>query len=183
MSILGKKIAARFGDRILRKSALSIRDGAGVFEHVLGGGKFKTVLEIGTYRGVSAAEMSRHCDRVITIDLKHGKLERMGERFDRESFWRALGCDNIELHLVADDAEKAALINSLQFDFAFVDGAHDETVANDFALVRRCGAVLFHDVDQRGTPEQDHVYDFVMSLPKHQVTQLDIFALWGSDDA
>ena len=37
MSILGKRIAELYGDRILRKSALSIRDGAGVFEQVLGG--------------------------------------------------------------------------------------------------------------------------------------------------
>lgn len=178
MSILGQKIADLHGVGTLRKSALSIRDGAGVFERVLGSGRFKTVLEIGTYKGVSAAEMSRYCERVITIDLKHGKLERMGDSFDREAFWQSLGVENVELHLVEDDAEKADLINRLEFDFAFVDGAHDQTVKNDFELVRKCGTVLFHDMDKRGRPELDYVYDFVKSLPQDQVEVIDIFALW-----
>lgn len=178
MSKLGQQIADLHGACILRKSALSIRDGAGVFERVLGSGRFKTVLEIGTYRGVSAAEMSRYCERVITIDLKRGKLERMGESFDRHAFWKSLGVDNVELHLVENDVEKARLINGLDFDFAFVDGAHDRTVKDDFELVKRCGAVLFHDADRRGSPEKDYVIDFIESLPQDQVTYHDIFALW-----
>lgn len=175
---LSKQIIDLHGASFLHKSVLSIRDGGGVFERVLGSRKFKTALEIGTYRGVSAAEISQYVERVITIDLKHGKLERMGEQFDREELWHALGIDNIELHLVENDAEKAALINGLEFDFAFVDGAHDQTVKDDFELVRKCGTVLFHDVDSRGRPELDYVYDFVMSLPKHQVERMDIFGLW-----
>lgn len=175
---LRQRIVSLYGDKFLRKSALSIRDGAGVFETVMSGKGIRTALEIGTYRGVSAAEMSQYCERVITIDLIHGKQEQMGESFDREALWRALGISNIELHLVRDDAEKARLVNGFEFDFAFIDGAHDQTVANDFALVRKCGAVLFHDVDRRGQPEQDYVIDFVESLPQHQIERLDIFALW-----
>jgi hypothetical protein len=38
--------------------------------------------------------------------------------------------------------------------------------------------VLFHDYDRRGGPGEDHVADFVDSLPKHQIEKLDIFALW-----
>lgn len=175
---LSAKIRELHGDKFLSKSALSIRDGAGVFEKVLGDGQYQTVLEIGTYRGVSAAEMSRYCDKVITIDLKHGKREINGETFDRYAFWRSLGISNIDLHLIKDDVEKARLIEGLQFDFAFIDGAHDATVANDFELVKRCGTVLFHDIDRRGRPELDYVIDFVESLPKHQIEVIDIFALW-----
>lgn len=175
---LRQRIVSLYGEKFLRKSALSIRDGAGVFETVMSGKGIRTALEIGTYRGVSAAEMSQYCEQVITIDLIHGKQEQMGESFDREALWRDLGISNIELRLVANDEEKAQLINVLDFDFAFIDGAHDQTVANDFDLVRKCGAVLFHDVDRRGQPELDYVYDFVMSLPKDQIERLDIFALW-----
>lgn len=171
-------MVARYGGKTLKRSALNIRGGAGVFEQVLSGNGYRTVLEIGTYRGVSAAEMSRYVERVVTIDLKHGRQEQLGEHFDRKAFWRGLGIDNIELRLIRDDTEKAALINGLEFDFAFVDGAHDATVANDFDLVKRCGRVLFHDYDSRGTAERDYVYDFVNTLPKHQVQVLDIFALW-----
>lgn len=175
---LAQRITELHGRGFLHKSVLSIRDGGGVFERVLGGRQYKVALEIGTYRGVSAAEISQYVDKVITIDLKHGKIERMGETFDRESFWRDLGITNIELHLVEDDEEKARLIHSLDFDFAFVDGAHDQTVANDFALVNRCGTVLFHDCDRRGRPELDYVIDFVESLPKGEVERMDIFGLW-----
>jgi predicted O-methyltransferase YrrM len=129
-------------------------------------------------QGVGAAELSRYCDKVITIDLKRGKLERAGETFDRHALWASLGVTNIDLRLIANDKEKAALIAGLEFDFAFIDGAHDRTVANDFALVKKCGAVLFHDYDRRGVKEQDFVFDFVNTLPKDQVTVRDIFAFW-----
>jgi predicted O-methyltransferase YrrM len=175
---LASKIIELRGPDYLRRSVLSIRDGGGVFEKLLAGKGYKTILEIGTYRGVSAAEMSQYCEKVITIDLKRGRMENLGETPDREGLWRDLGISNIELHLVKNDREKAALVNGLEFDFAFVDGAHDQTVRDDFELVKRCGKVLFHDVDSRGKPELDYVYDFVMSLPKEQIEIHDIFALW-----
>lgn len=162
---------------IFRKSALSIRDGAGVFDKVLGGKQYKTILEIGTFRGIGAAYMAQFCDRLITIDLANGRLEQLGEKFDRHALWSGLGINNIELHLVEDGRGKASLINVLQFDFAFIDGGkHD--VADDFDSVKRCGTVLFHDFDKRGNRAQDTVYNFVRSLPREQVTVMDIFALW-----
>lgn len=178
MSEMRKRIVDLFGQHALKRSILSIREGGGVMEHFLSGKGVRTALEIGTYRGVGAAEISQFVDRVITIDLDHGRLEQLGESWNRGHFWSSLGIDNIELRLVKNDAEKAALINSLEFDFAFVDGAHDQRVRDDFKLVRRCGQVLFHDVDRRGKPEKDYVYDFVMSLPREQLEFRDIFALW-----
>lgn len=175
---IGDLIKEQYGGSILRKSALSIRDGAGVLEKVLGGRQYKTVLEIGTYRGVSAAEMSQYCEKVITIDLIDGKLEGNGEAVDREGFWRGLGVNNIELHLVKDNADKARLIEGLEFDFAFIDGAHDATVALDFEMVKKCGAVLFHDYCKRNKPgAPNYVYDFVSSL-KGSVEVYDIFGFW-----
>ena len=82
------------------------------------------------------------------------------------SFWRSLGIDNIELRLIEDDTEKANSL-SLDFDFAFVDGAHDETVKDDFELVKMRTRFV-HDYDDRGQPCLNHVYDFVNSLPKEQ---------------
>lgn len=178
-SSMRQRIVDLYGDKVLRKSALNIRDGAGVFKWAMSGKGYRTVLEIGTYRGVSAAEMSQFCDRVITIDLNQGKIERSGERHDRCEFWKSLGISNVELHLVANDKEKAALIKTLDFDFAFVDGAHDETVNLDFSLVKRCGNVLFHDYEPNHKPGHGHVFNLVNSLPKDQVQTKDIFALWN----
>lgn len=177
-SPMRRQIVAKYGKGLLAKSIISIRGGAGVLPLVLDGHGVRTALEIGTYRGVGAAELSQYVDHVVTIDLKRGKLETLHENWDRESFWRSLGIDNISLVLVEDDAEKAALINAMQFDFALVDGAHDETVRNDFYLVKKCGRVLFHDADRNGVPHKDHVIDFIESLPQDQVSYHDIFALW-----
>lgn len=182
------KIIALHGEHMLSRSVLSIRGGGGVLSSILGSGKYRTALEIGTYRGVGAAEMSQYCERVHTIDLTFGKIEinrRDGrdatdQTHDRHTFWAALGITNIDLHLVEDEAEKATLINAIDFDFALIDGAHDDPkiIRSDFELVKRCGAVLFHDFDSRGKTEKDYVYSFVKSLPPEQVQALDIFALW-----
>lgn len=179
MSEIRDLIVQLHGQNILRKSAMNIRGGAGVIERCMSGNGYGTAIEIGTFRGVSSAEMSRFCDRVITFDLHSGRLEQLGERFDREAFWQSLGIDNIELKLVSDDREKADIIAGLDFDFAFIDGGHDSvSVARDFEMVKRCGRVLFHDYDRRGVPGQDDVCDFIDSLPKHQIEKMDIFALW-----
>lgn len=198
-------IVARFGVEALKRSALSIRDGEGVLRKVLCAEvdvavnnpdnpsqsltlhklvpRYRHVLEIGTYKGVAAACMARYCERVTTIDLHHGRLEQLGESWDRQAFWSKLGIHNIDLRLVNDNAEKSELVNALDFDFAFVDGAHDESVRDDFDLVKRCGTVLFHDYDRRGRPELDYVADFIDTLPKDQIEVMDIFVLWTAPDA
>jgi len=170
-------IVSQYGAKTLRKSAMNIRGGAGVFERVLKGKGIKVALEIGTYKGCATAEIAQHVERVITIDLDHGKLELNGEVWNRYAFWDSLGVHNVELHLVKDDAEKKSLLDSIDFDFAFIDGDHGEGVKLDYDLTKRCGRVLFHDYDSRG-PGKDTVFDFVNTLPKHQVQVLDIFALW-----
>lgn len=173
-----ERIVATHGAGMLKRSALNIRGGAHAFERVMAGKGFRTTVEIGTYRGCAAAEMAQYCERVVTIDLKHGKLEQAGEQFDRRAFWDSIGVRNIDLILIENDTEKAKVLGEIEFDFAFVDGAHDRTVARDFELVKRCGRVLFHDYDSRGRVDQDQVFNFVNSLPKEQIEVFDIFALW-----
>jgi predicted O-methyltransferase YrrM len=163
------------GSGVWRRSALNIRDGAGVFKSLLGGGRYKTALEIGTFRGVSAAYMAQFCERVITIDLVNGQNEKFGG-FDRKAFWAAMGIENIDLRLVNSNQEKADLIASLDFDFAFVDGDHRGSApAKDFELVKRCGAVLLHDHD---VSNPGPVVELVKTLPQEQVETMDIFAFW-----
>jgi predicted O-methyltransferase YrrM len=169
------------GAKVFKRSALNIRDGAGVFEEVLGAGHYRRILEIGTYRGVTAAYMATFpVDKVMTIDLVDGKIDKDLQQYDRRSIWDAMGVgDKIEGFLVKDNAEKAKLISGLDFDFAFVDGDHSAGgVATDFHMVKRCGAVLFHDYEP-GTP----VARFVDGLPREDVTVMDLFAFWRSSSA
>lgn len=170
-----KQLIGRYAGReFSRKSILSIRDGAGVIERLLGGGEYKRVLEIGTYRGVSSAYMSQFCERVTTVDLINGKMEQDHQLFDRVRFWEALNIENIDLRLVCCDASKAAVVGAAEFDFAFVDGDHEgDGPRKDFELVKRCGAVLFHDYDGH-----NGVTELIDSLPKSQVEIMDIFAFW-----
>jgi len=162
------------GRDFMRKSILSIRDGAGVFEQLLGSGKYKRVLEIGTYRGVSSAYIAQFCDQVITIDLANGKMERDRQVSDRIKFWTALNISNINLRLVESDEEKAAVIKEQKFDFAFVDGDHSyDAVAADYELVKHCGAVLFHDFEHGS-----EVAKFIHALPKDEVRKMDLFGFW-----
>lgn len=173
-----ERITALHGEKTMRISAVRSEAGPGVFRKVLAGKGYRTILEIGTYRGCAAAEMAQYCDKVITIDLKFGAIERRGGKFDRVAFWRSLGVNNIELHLVDNDVEKVALVNGLDFDFAFVDGGHDaNSVRTDFALVKRCGHVLLHDYSPPGEVP-NWVYEFINTLPKEQIEVTDIFAMW-----
>lgn len=176
--MIKERVLDLYGKKALERSALSIRDGEGVFRSVLEGRGFKHALEIGTYKGVAAACMAQWVDKVTTIDLHHGRLEQLGESWDRQKLWDELGITNIDLFLIDNDEEKALIVDGLDFDFAFIDGAHDPTVANDFELVKRCGTVLFHDYDRRGRKELDYVADFIDTLPREQLTKIDIFALW-----
>jgi predicted O-methyltransferase YrrM len=160
--------------QLIRKSALN-NAGSEIFERLLSGGMYRRVLEIGTYRGITAALMAQYVGHVTTIDLSHGKMQWDDQIFDRHKLWSALGAKNIKLQLVDNDAHKAALVPTLDFDFAYIDGDHTyRGVSLDFDLVRRCGAVLFHDCSP-GTP----VEKLVATLPQEQVTITDnIFAFW-----
>lgn len=178
------KIIKTFDQHVLRRSVLSLGDSEPIFAQCIKRLHCDDVvaLEIGTYRGVSAAVLEGYCSHVYTIDLKRGRLEQLGERFDRQAFWSSVAfcAKDIDLRLVEDNAEKAALIKSLYFYFAFIDGAHDlDNVRFDFDCVKHCGAVLFHSYDPTVDPAKNGVSTFVDSLPKNEVTVMDRFAFWS----
>ncbi len=175
--MLKEKIIELYGEGALNKSAIGLREGDEILTYFITQKPVSVALEIGTYKGMSAALMAQHCNKLYTIDLKHGRLERHAEVFKRQELWDSLGLTNIELILVKDNVEKAGIIKELEFDFAFVDGAHDETVDDDFDMVHKCGNVLFHDYSYR-EGKTNHVYDFVNTLPNYELEVQDIFAMW-----
>lgn len=97
----------------------------------------KCCLEIGTLNGLTAIILARYFDRVVTVDIVDAPL--------KYEIADMLGVRNIEFVNVKDNAEKAEFIRSVQFDAAFVDGDHARDTETDFALVGRCGRVLFHE--------------------------------------
>lgn len=173
MSEFHSRAAGYAAAELMRKSALGIADGAEIIREFMPE-RCKHIVEIGTYRGVTAAFLSQFADAVTTIDLKNGKMEWDGQMFDRVRFWEAMGAGNINLRLVENEWQKADLVAGLDFDFAFIDGDHRyQGVAADFEMTRRCGRVLFHDYS-----EGNDVFRFVNTLPGHQVRSRGIFAYW-----
>lgn len=133
------------------------------------------ILEIGTYQGMSSCWFSTFCKHIDTIDIDDHKI--------KYKLWDAMNIRNkIDFHLIKSDAGKKELINSLDFDFAFVDGDHEEGVNLDFELVRKCGRVLFHDYNKENAyllEHFKHIIKLVDSLPESEVVVYNEYAYWS----
>jgi SAM-dependent methyltransferase len=126
-------------------------------------------VEIGTWKGLTGIVLARHFRHVVSIDVV--------EDPDRQRIAAFAQADNIRFVTVKDNAEKAALINSLDFDGAYVDGDHIRDTESDFAAVERCGQVLFHE----HWPAQPAVVALVDRLrPRGRVVTAGKLALWRS---
>ena len=99
----------------------------------------KTVVEIGTYKGISAAWMAQFANKVITFDIK--------DYSEKYKLWEIFGLKNkIQFYKINNRIEIAKILKDIDFDFAFIDAAHNgSAVRRDFELVEKCGRVLFHD--------------------------------------
>lgn len=128
------KVVERFGIGVFRRS--SVLEG---FAEFLDANDFcgDVCLEIGSCKGLTALVLARFFYRVVSIDIVPDP-----QRMEIADF---CGVRNVKFVTVRDNAEKAALVSSLSFNAAYVDGDHARDTESDFALVRRCGRVLFHE--------------------------------------
>lgn len=170
LDTLTTRLRRRFGDDVFSASAVMhcgrevvVRQLARL-EHL----RPKTLVEIGTRHGAMAALLGRIAERVVTIDLHESPLVA-----------DVLACAearNVVPIRVPSDAAKALLLDSLDFDLAFIDGDHTvDGVALDFAHTRRCGRVLFHDY---ADPGFHGVTEFVDALADGTVIRDAPFAWW-----
>lgn len=145
----------RFGGRPFRRS--SVFHGLGKFlveQNVVG----SVCFEIGTWNGLTAAVLSKHFERVVSVDIAHNEM--------KNEILSHLGVKNVTCLDISDNKEKAQVANNLEFDFAYLDGDHANDTESDWALTKRCGRVLFHEV----WPFQAPVFDLVQSMPPDEVT-------------
>ena len=99
----------------------------------------------------------------------------MVEDSQRQEIADHLGIANISFVVVADNAEKARVIDRLAFDAAYVDGDHARDTQSDFILTARCRRVLFHEY----WLAQEAVWNLVGQLQKkNSVVTEGKFALW-----
>ena len=126
-----------------------------------------TCLEIGTWNGITAVVLSRFFRRVVSLDIFHNPV--------RHEILEHLGIRNVEFVDLEDNAHKRRVVESLQFDFAYLDGNHAEDTELDWNLTNRCGRVLF----QECLPMQPPVYNLVRRLPPEEVVYGGVgLALW-----
>lgn len=132
----------------------------------------KQCIEIGTFNGITAAILSRYFDHVVTVDVLPNTAKK--------EILEHLGIRNVTTIDVSDNCEKAAVLKDLDFDFAYLDGDHAHDTESDWALVKKCGRVLFHEVWPFQEPVWNLVHRFKMENVKHNGCGL---ALWenGND--
>lgn len=159
-------VHAKFGAEAFRRS--SVFHGLAAFlasENVRG----KTCFEIGTWNGLTALVLSRHFERVISVDIVENPL--------KHQVLEAAGVKNVRCFKIERNEEKSAIAAKFPFDFAYMDGDHANDTQADFDLVRGCGRVLFHEV----WPHQPPVWQLVHSLPVWQVAHGGAgLALWDA---
>lgn len=127
-------VCQEFGIGVFRRS--SVLEGLDEFLQETGFSGKKCV-EIGTCNGLTALVLSRYFNNVVTIDVVPNDVKvRVAAH---------AGVGNVMFYDVRNNAEKARLIKELDFDAAYADGDHARDTDSDFALVERCGKVLFHE--------------------------------------
>lgn len=127
-------------------------------------------VEIGSWKGLTALVLARGFDEVVSIDITDDP--------QRKEIAEAMGVKNVRFVTVKNNTEKAKLIRSLKFDAAYVDGDHIRDTVTDFALVRDCGHVLFHEYWEA----QPAVWGLVNALKKSgKVITEGKLALWRKD--
>ncbi len=152
-------------ERLIKESSLSRREEEIIFIKFLKKNPIKTAVEIGTYNGISTVLLSRFAEKVITIDIEDRPL--------KQQIWNHLKIKNIKSYIVRDNKEKKELLNNLKFDFAFIDGDHND-VGPDLEACRKCKRILFHDYNN----SFQSVDNTVNSLPKDEVEIEEMFAYW-----
>lgn len=158
------RVLEKFGIGIFRRS--SVLEGFDNFMKSYGF-RGKCVVEIGTCKALTAVILSRYFHEVITIDVVVDP--------QREQVLDLLEIKNVTLVTVKTNEEKYKYIADLSFDSAYVDGDHARDTDKDFAAVRRCGRVLFHEYWK----SQASVWNLINKLREQsQVQTKGKFALW-----
>ena len=101
--------------------------------------KIKTAVEIGTYRGVTAAFMAEQAEKIYTFDIK--------DYPEKRTLWQKTGTDNkivfAKINTISDIKD---FLSGITFDFCFIDGPGTaKELSAAFKIARAGGRVLFHN--------------------------------------
>jgi len=117
--------------------------------------KINTAIEIGTAYGISTAYIAQHANKVYTFDIKTYPC--------RQLIWDNLNVDDkIIYYLIKGREDIREQLRDINYNFAFIDARHEtEEIEKDFTMVKKCGRVLFHDVNEERYPDN---YEFLKEI-------------------
>lgn len=132
----------------------------------------KDVLEVGSFKGLSAYGMAWTAKSITCVDTFRAATDgqRQTEAFTTlENFERATRRFN-NVSLVIASSEEAARIVTGDFDLIFLDAMHDyENVKADigrwWSRVRQGGIIAFHDYGHADWPDVKRAVDEMFGAP------------------
>jgi SAM-dependent methyltransferase len=168
LSPFAKRVYDNFGPETMRRSVIPVGYGEAAIDYAFDIVKPRRVLEIGTLTGIPSAYMALKGADVITIDIPDDTVNQA----IKHEVWELFGVSNrITFKQVKNEAEKERFINGIDFDLCLMDGDHARCTYSDWMMVRKCGAVLFHEYWHKQPP----VKSLVDSL-KGRIYKGDTFA-------
>lgn len=159
----------RYGAQVFRRSSVFHGLARFLADNKVSG---ECCFEIGTWNGLTAAVLSRHFRRVVTVDIAHNAI--------KHEILAHLGITNVECIDIDSNADKPRVLEMLRqrgtrIDCAFLDGNHREDTEDDWSMTKHCGRVLFHEC----WPMQSPVFSLVNSLPQTEVVYGGVgLAMW-----
>jgi predicted O-methyltransferase YrrM len=107
--------------------------------------KVKTVVEIGTYQGISAAYMAGFAKNIFTFDIRNYRK--------KYEIWQDLGvAKKIHYKTIKSRDDIKEILDTINFDTVFIDGKHTyEDVKKDYELIKlyKSKIIIFDDVAKR----------------------------------
>ena len=137
------------------------------------------IVEIGSHQGVSTCVLNRYGD-VASYDIKKWDFrDKIVEKFKPINKF-TMDFVTIPGETV-EDGNKWLFqqLPNAEFDVAFIDGNHEyESVEVNFASVKHCSAVIFHDYSPQTLAHVRRTCRFVDGIIEGRTTKIPAFALW-----
>jgi hypothetical protein len=132
--------------------------------------KIDTIIEIGTYQGVSTAILAEYAKKVYTFDVVDMHL--------RPLIWKYLNIKNISFEFVENNKERDEKIKKIlgkeKVSLCFIDGEHSKGQPKlDLEVCKKCNSILFHDY----APAWNDVYSLCNNIKGYEKTIKPSFCL------
>ena len=166
-----QRILDEFGDILHDPGSILLSDDEEDFWSLVDevGFSAKTLIEIGTARGISTVLLAEIAEKIITFDIREYRIKyEIWEYFNVEK--------QITYMHPGTRLEVKEIVNPISFDAAFIDGYHNyPSVSFDIGMLKGCGKLLFHDYDWESVEQA--VSELIKS-DGGKITVRNKFAFW-----